>query len=126
MSCRPAARHLRARGPGRVLGVAHHDTLDTLSNLGDALGRLARDREAAEVRRELVAGSRESSGSKYPGTLTALESLGESLVRSGQYGEALGVFVELAETRNDILGPDDLETLTAEAQIEFCRDMAEA
>jgi len=72
----------------RVLGPEHADTLNSMSDLADALNHDGHYAEAVKLNRETLEIRRHVLGPEHPDTLNSMNNLGDALWADGRYAEA--------------------------------------
>jgi non-specific serine/threonine protein kinase/serine/threonine-protein kinase len=104
----------------RVFGPDHPDTLESMSNLGDAYSHTGRRAEAENLLRETLAARRRVLGPDHPDTLQSMNGLANFFDDEGRHAEAEALYRETIERRRRVLGPGDYKTLVV------MTDLAEA
>jgi tetratricopeptide (TPR) repeat protein len=94
----------------RMLGAEHADSLETRSQLENALyyeGKYAEDEEQIRV---LLALKAKALGLEHPETLKARNNLGALLFAEGKYAEAETEFRAVLKLKEKVLGPEHQDT----------------
>jgi TolA-binding protein len=95
----------------RMLGAEHADSLETRSQLEDALyyqGKYAEDEEQIRI---LLALKEKALGLEHPDTLKTRNNLGALLFAEGKYAEAETEFRGVLKLKEKVLGPEHRDTL---------------
>jgi len=92
------------------LGPHHHDTAQSLNNLGALLKNMGQYEEARPFYERALAIREEQLGPQHPSTATSLNNLGELLRAMGQYEEARPFYERALAIREEQLGPHHPDT----------------
>jgi len=114
-----AERHFREvlQERERMLGAEHADSLETRSQLENALyyeGKYAEDEEQIRV---LLALKAKALGLEHPETLKARNNLGALLFAEGKYAEAETEERQVLKLDEKVLGPEHPDTLDTRANL---------
>jgi serine/threonine-protein kinase len=90
--------------------------LDKVNNLALVLERSAPEK-AEPLFRRVLEGQERNHGRRSPEVATALNNLGQNLVRRGRYGEAAPLLQEAHDLRRELLGEDHPATVTTLANL---------
>ncbi len=102
---------------GRLLGIAHPDTLNARNSLAAAYLAADRVADAITLFEESLAVLMSQLGPGHPDTLTSQNNLANAYQDAGRAAEAIQLFeLNLAE-RERLLGPDDPGTLTSRGNL---------
>src|SRR5216684_5823840 len=104
----------------RVLGPEHPDTLNSMSDLADALNHDGHYAEAVKLNRETLEIRRHVLGPENPDTLNSMDNLGDALWADGHYAEAEKVDRETLDLRRRVLGPEHPDTINSMNNLEVC------
>src|SRR6266851_2792298 len=97
----------------RVLGPEHPDTLNSMSDLADALNHDGHYAEAEKVDRETLDLRRRVLGPEHPDTINSMNNLEVCLIYLGRYPEAEKLGRETLDLRRRVLGPEHPQTLNS-------------
>ena len=101
------------------MGVAHWDTLTSLSNLALTLWDLGKREEAEAFHRQAVEGRELVLGRWHPDTLTSLNDHASILWALGAYEKGAMLFQRVLDFREGALGMEHSETLTSRRNLEL-------
>jgi len=104
----------------RLLGPEHPDTLNSMSDLADALNHDGHYAEAVKLNRETLEIRHHVLGPENPDTLNSMDNLGDALWADGNYAEAEKVDRETLDLRRHVLGPEHPETINSMNNLEVC------
>src|SRR5216684_4049298 len=104
----------------RLLGPEHPDTLNSMSDLADALNHDGHYAEAVKLNRETLEIRRHVLGPENPDTLNSMDNLGDALWADGHYAEAEKVDRETLDLRRRVLGPEHPDTINSMNNLEVC------
>jgi serine/threonine protein kinase len=98
---------------GHRLGLAHPETLRSMTALGRNLDREGRFVEADKLERETLDLQRRVLGPEHPDTLSSANNLAVTLLQEARYAEAERLNRETLEIRRRVLGLEDPGTLSS-------------
>src|SRR6267154_2396275 len=104
----------------RLLGPEHPDTLNSMSDLADALNHDGHYAEAVKLNRETLEIRRHVLGPENADTLNSMNNLGDALWADGHYAEAEKVDRETLDLRRRVLGPEHPDTINSMNNLEVC------
>ncbi|MBU6412116.1 MAG: serine/threonine-protein kinase [Planctomycetes bacterium] len=97
----------------RVMGKNHFFTITTLDLLAKAKSYLRENDAAIAIARDVVARATITFGSDNPRTLRYMNNLAQRLHAANQLDEAGRLYVTIIERDEKLLGPTDMDTVTA-------------
>ncbi|KAG1668517.1 hypothetical protein FOA52_012111 [Chlamydomonas sp. UWO 241] len=100
-------------GRERVLGMEHPDTLNSVSNLANALQFQGKLVEAGPLYQRALAGSEKVLGAEHPITLSSVNNLATLLRAQSKLHEAGPLYQRALEGREKVLGVEHPDTLTS-------------
>ncbi|KAF2994876.1 hypothetical protein E8E14_001813 [Neopestalotiopsis sp. 37M] len=95
----------------QVLGLAHQDTLTSMSNLATTYSALGDPNKAELMHRRILKLRLDQSGYKHPDTLSSLDNLGNVLRDLRRYQEAERLHVRALVLRQEKFGDTNINTL---------------
>ncbi len=95
----------------RELGPEHPDTLTSMNNLADTLGKQGDLAGARKLQEETLAIERRVLGPEHPDTLTSMNNLADTLGKQGDLAGARKLQEETLDIRRRVLGPEHPDTL---------------
>lgn len=101
--------------------LASSEQLQTMANLAAILDRQDRHKEAAELRKRVLAGLEILVGPEHPSTISARVNYALSLFNVGAKDESISLLEGAAAVLQRVVGPDHPESLQARAQLAAMR-----
>jgi tetratricopeptide (TPR) repeat protein len=98
------------RGREQVLGMQHHETLDTTHNWGVLLQSQGKFSRSKELLQRSMLGREKNLGFNHPLTLNSAYALAQVLRAEGSLDEARQLYTRILRLKEEIMGSDHMET----------------